>query len=160
MACLRKKSMPNQAWRILSAPPIALLMLAGCAKTDAPPVLTAAEAGATLKEHITRTLDGAQGEDIEVTDPGGKDISCSDGKVKRTYTAKARDSFYSGDRNLTLLAMIGSLSKVADYELDNSNANDTYQEAAIKDLYLRIIMSAPAEGSMMARGETERLPPK
>src|SRR5690606_22159450 len=40
------------------------------------------------------------------------------------------------------------------------NANDTYQEASSKDFHLRIIMSAPAEGSMVARGAKESAFPR
>ncbi|GAA3701364.1 hypothetical protein GCM10022224_079070 [Nonomuraea antimicrobica] len=152
--------MTNPARRMLSALLITLFVLAGCGGTDHPAVPTAAEAGLTLKEHITRTLDGAQGKDIKVTDPGGKDVPCTEGKVKRTYAATARDAFYSGDSNLTLLAMIGSLDKVAEYDFTSSNSSDTYQEVANKDLHLRIVLSAPAKGSMVVRGETECLPSK
>ncbi|MEV4077204.1 hypothetical protein [Nonomuraea fuscirosea] len=158
LACVRRKSMMNPAWRVLSAPLIGLFVLAGCGGKDEPKLPTAAEAGVTLKDHVTRTLDGALGKDLKVTDPGGKDVPCTEGKVKRTYAAKARDSFYSGDSNLTLLAMIGSLGKVAEYDLTSSNSSDTYQEATNKDLHLRIVLSAPDKGSMVVRGETECLP--
>lgn len=150
--------MANPAWRALTASLIVLFVLAGCGGADIPEVPTAAEAGATLKDHITRTLDGAQAKDVKVTDPGGKDVPCGEGKVKRTYAATARDPFASRDLNLTLLAMVGALGLVAKYELTESNSNNT--EAVNKDLHLRIVLTVPAKGEMVARGETECLPGK
>ncbi|MBT2235567.1 hypothetical protein [Nonomuraea sp. NEAU-A123] len=150
--------MTNPAWRVLAAPLIALFVLAGCGAADTPDAPTAAEAGATLKEHITRTFEGAQAKDVKVTDPGGKDVPCIEGKVKRTYAATARNDIGSGDPNTTLLAMVGALDLVAEYDL-KAPAQPTEQDLANNKFRTHIVLSSPAEHVMVIRGETDCLLP-
>ncbi|MFC6538103.1 hypothetical protein [Nonomuraea salmonea] len=137
---------------------VALFVLAGCGGSNDPEVPTAAEAGATLKEHINRTLEGAQAKTIEVTDPGGRDVPCGEGKVKRTYAATARNDIGSGDPNSMLLVMVGALDIVAEYEL-NAPGQPTVQDLVNKEYKTHIVLSSPAEHVMVIRGETDCLPP-
>ncbi|GAA4912723.1 hypothetical protein HD597_012332 [Nonomuraea thailandensis] len=150
--------MTNPAWRMISAPLIALFVLAGCGGTDNPEAPTAAEAGATLKEHITRTFEGAQAKDVQITDPGGKDVPCSEGKVKRTYAATARNDIGSGDPNSMLLVMAGALDLVAEYEL-NAPGQRTMQDLVSKEFRTHIVLSSPAKHVMVISGETDCLLP-
>ncbi|GAA3600743.1 hypothetical protein GCM10022419_101140 [Nonomuraea rosea] len=148
------------AWRTYAVSLIALFTLTGCGGPAAPQVPTAAEAGETLKDHITRTLTGAQAKDVEVTDAGGKDVPCGDGKVKRTYAATGKESIGSPDSGILTLSLIGALDKVAEYDLTAANASDTQQEVVNKDLHLRLVLASPARGQMLVKGETECLPAK
>lgn len=150
--------MLNPVWRRVQVSVIALFVLVGCGGTDDPRVPTAAEAGATLKEHITRTFEGAQAKDIEVTDPGGKDVPCGEGKVKRTYAATARNDIGSGDSNSMLLVMVGALDRVAEYEL-NAPGQPTVQDLVSKEFRTHIVLSSPARHVMVIRGETDCLLP-
>ncbi|MEV4802344.1 hypothetical protein AB0K18_20200 [Nonomuraea sp. NPDC049421] len=146
------------AWRVVLVSWIAFLVLAGCGGSNDPKVPTAAEAGATLKEHVNRTLEGAQAKAIEVTDPGGRDVPCGAGKVKRTYAATARNDIGSGDPNSMLLVMVGALDAVAEYEL-NAPGQPTVQDLVNKDSKTHIVLSSPAQHVMVIRGETDCLPP-
>ncbi|MFC4116204.1 hypothetical protein [Nonomuraea zeae] len=148
------------AWRGYAVSLTVLFTLTGCVASTAPEVPTAAQAGETLKDHITRTLTKAQAKDVEVTDAGGKDIPCGDGKVKRTYAATGKESIGSPDSDILTLSLIGALDTVAEYDLTARNASDTSQEAVNKDLHLRIVLSSPARGQMLVKGETECLPAK
>ena len=150
--------MANPARRVFLPPLITLFALAGCGRTDTPAVPTAAQAGETLKDHITRTLEGAQAKDVKVTDPGGKDVPCGEGKVKRTYAATARDDFGSGNPNTTVLAMVGALDLVAEYDL-KAPAQRTEQDLINKASRTHIVLSSPAKNVMVIRGETDCLPP-
>ncbi|GAA2215652.1 hypothetical protein GCM10009850_111200 [Nonomuraea monospora] len=150
--------MTNPAWRWPSAALIALFVLAGCGGTDNPQSPTAAEAGATLKEHITRTFEGAQAKDVQVTDPGGKDVPCSEGKVKRTYAATARNDIGSGDPNSMLLVMAGALDTVAEYDL-TAPGQRTMQDLVSKKFRTHIVLSSPAKHVMVISGETDCLLP-
>jgi hypothetical protein len=147
------------AWRTYAVSLIALFTLTGCGGPAAPEVPTAAEAGETLKDHITRTLTGAQAKDVEVTDAGGKDVPCGDGKAKRTYAAKGKDGWGAGDSGMTLLAMVGALDKVAEYDL-KAPAQRTEQDLGNKTFRTRIVLSSPAANVMVIQGETDCLPPK
>lgn len=150
--------MMNPAWRVLSAPLIGLFVLAGCGGNEEPKVPTAAEAGVTLKEHITRTFEGAQAKDIKVTDSGGKDVPCGAGKVKRTYAATAKNDIGSGDPDSLVVAMIGALDLVAEYEL-NAAGQPTVQDVVSKEFRTHIVLSSPARNAMVIRGETDCLLP-
>jgi hypothetical protein len=149
--------MSHPAWCVLAGPLIALLVLTGCAGTDKAGVPKAAEAGATLEEHITRTLEGAQAKDVRVTDPGGKDVPCGGGNVKRTYAATARNDIGSGDPNSMLLVMVGALDLVAEYDL-RAPAQRTRHDLASEEFRTHIVLSSPAEHVMVIRGETDCLP--
>lgn len=152
--------MAHPGWRAISVVVMAFSALAGCGGV-APDTPTAAEAGATLKDHITRTLKGAQAQDVQVTDPGGKDIPCGDGTVKRTYAAKGKDTIGSGDSSATVLAMAGALDFVAEY--DSTTTADpaaNRQDLASKTFRTRITLSSPAAHQMVVSGETDCLPPK
>lgn len=53
------------------------LTLAACGEREP----TAVEAGATLKAHILKLLKEVNTQNIQITDPGGKDIPCGDGQI-------------------------------------------------------------------------------
>ncbi|MFI6454018.1 hypothetical protein ACIBF6_20955 [Streptosporangium amethystogenes] len=132
---------------------VGLLAVAGCGESGP----TAAEAGETLKMHITTLMKESHVLDVRITDSGGRDISCGEGKAKRTFAATARDSAPQSEPDGLNTFMVGALSGVAPYRIieDRGNApirlaNDEYKTV--------IILEAPAKGQYAVRGETECLP--
>ncbi len=148
--------MAHCGWQSISIAVVAIFVLSGCGDS-APPPPTAAQAGATLKSHIDRTLKIAMAADMKITDPGGKDIPCGNGKYKRTYAAQARAGIGAKDSEIITLALVGALDSVAKYELIDVAVNLTEQKAVSKEYRTRITLSSPGEGRMEARGETECL---
>ncbi|WP_157594395.1 hypothetical protein [Streptosporangium amethystogenes] len=132
---------------------VGLLTVSGCG--DSGP--TAAEAGETLKSHITGLMKESHVLDVRITDSGGRDIPCGEGKAKRTFAATARDAASQRDPGGLNTYMLGVLSSVAPYRIaeDQGNApirlaNDTYKTM--------IILESPGNGQYGVRGETECLP--
>ncbi|GAA4188123.1 hypothetical protein GCM10022252_22860 [Streptosporangium oxazolinicum] len=132
---------------------VMVLTVSGCG--DSGP--TAAEAGETLKSHITELMKESHVLDVRITDSGGRDISCGEGKAKRTFAATARDAASQREPDGLNTYMLGELSSVAPYRIveDPGNApirlaNDTYKTV--------IILESPANGQYGVRGETECLP--
>ncbi|MDP9865710.1 MULTISPECIES: hypothetical protein [Streptosporangium] len=132
---------------------VLLAVVSGCG--DGGP--TAAEAGETLKAHITELMKERHALDVQITDSGGRDIPCGEGKAKRTFAAVGRDAAEQrGPDNLNDL-LLGALSRVAPYRIaeDRGNApirlaNDEYKTV--------IILESPGSGQYGVRGETECLP--
>jgi hypothetical protein len=135
---------------------VALLALAGCGEpeSDRP---TAAQAGATLKEHITQLLDKVGASDVQVTDPGDSDIPCGDGKAKRTYGVTATENVGSGDSGAILLALVGALDEVAEYDAVGEASDASRRELRNARHHTRIILESPGNRRIVVRGETSCL---
>lgn len=130
----------------------ALLAVSGCGNSGP----TAAEAGETLKTHITELVEKGGVLEVKVTDPGGRDIPCGEGKAKRTFAVTGKDVAPQREPNGLNIYLLGALSSVAPYRIveDPVNApirlaNDEYKTV--------IILGAPANGQYGVRGETECL---
>ena len=65
-----------------------LTLLTACTSEDSP---TAAQAGQTLKKHVLQLLKERNAQNVTITDPGGKNIPCGDGKAKQTFAATGLD---------------------------------------------------------------------
>ncbi|MET8337630.1 hypothetical protein ABZV14_32200 [Streptosporangium canum] len=132
---------------------MALLVVSGCG--DSGP--TAAEAGETLKSHITELMEERHALDVRITDSGGRDIPCGEGKAKRTFAATAREAASQRGPDMLNDLLLGTLSRVAAYRIAEDPgrgpirlANDKYKTV--------IILESPANGQYGVRGETECLP--
>ncbi|MFF4414898.1 hypothetical protein ACFYY8_20420 [Streptosporangium sp. NPDC001559] len=132
---------------------VTLLTVAGCG--DSGP--TAAEAGETLKAHITELMKESHVLDVKVTDPGGRDIPCAEGRAKRTFAATARDSAPQSDPDGLNTFMVGALSSVAPYRIVDDPGNAPIR-LANEEYKTVIIFESPANGQYAVRGETECLP--
>lgn len=135
---------------------VALLALAGCGDGDSDEP-TAAEAGATLKQHITQLLERVRASDITVTDPGGKNIPCGEGRAMQTYGATGVDNFGSGDPAGLVTNMVGGLTALGDYTLADAELGETKRELVSATARTRIILESPAEKRYVVTGRTECL---
>ena len=145
---------------IISISLLAGLSLSACTQPDTPKLPTAAQVEPTLKSHINQTLRNAFAADMEVTDPGGEDIPCGNGRAKRAYVVKAKAGIGSGNPEMVVLALISGLHRVAKYQLPSYAVSLTEQEAVSAQYRTRLVLSSPKKGEMMVRGETECLPLK
>ncbi|WP_169981641.1 hypothetical protein [Microbispora sp. H10836] len=130
------------------------LTLSACSESEP----TAAEAGQVLKSHIDQTVKNAVSTDVEVADPGGKDIACGNGKYKRTYAVQAK-SVWSLDSQAIITGLIGALDYAdTNYKLVSADTNPPRRVAVSDQYHTRIVLSSPARDRLMVSGETECLP--
>ncbi|GAA1019782.1 hypothetical protein Aple_061090 [Acrocarpospora pleiomorpha] len=116
---------------------------------------TVAEAGETLKAHVLKLFDELRARNIQVIDPGGRDIPCEDGKAKRTFAATGLD--ISPERMPDILnnIMIGAMGRVADYNItDTSGAAVRMENEPAKTV---ILLNSTKNGQYSAQGETQCL---
>ncbi|GGS87770.1 hypothetical protein GCM10010156_52870 [Planobispora rosea] len=130
---------------------VAALAMAGCSEGEP----TAVEAGETLKTHILKLLDEVSAQNAQVTDPGGKDIPCGDGKARRTFAATAPDSSPERAPNVLNNIMISALDRVAEYKItDGSGTSVRMTNNPAKTI---ILLESTANGRYSVRGETQCL---
>ncbi|MFF0308161.1 hypothetical protein ACFYSC_12070 [Streptosporangium sp. NPDC004379] len=130
-----------------------LVTVSGCGESGP----TAAEAGETLKNHITELMKERHALDVKITDSGGRDIPCGEEKAKRTFAAIGRDPVERTGSDMLNDLLLGALSRVASYRIVEDHgdapirlANDKYKTM--------IILESPGSGQYGVRGETECLP--
>ncbi|MFI7046912.1 hypothetical protein ACWDUI_12345 [Streptosporangium sandarakinum] len=131
-----------------------LVAVSGCGESGP----TAAEAGETLKNHITELMKESHVLDVRITDPGGRDIPCGEGKAKRTFAATARDSAPQRDPDGLNTFMLGELSAVAPYRIVEDRGRAAPIRLANDEYKTIIILASPANGQYLVRGETQCLP--
>ncbi|WP_326643530.1 hypothetical protein OG884_07575 [Streptosporangium sp. NBC_01755] len=132
---------------------VVLLGVAGCG--DSGP--TAAEAGETLKTHITELMKERHALDVRITDSGGRDISCGEGKEKRTFAAVGRDPATERGADSLNTLLLGSLSGVAPYRIVEDRG-DAPIKLANDEYKTKMTLESPGNGQYAVRGETECLP--
>lgn len=130
-----------------------LLTVTGCGESGP----TAAQAGETLKTHITELMKKGHVLDIQITDPGGRDVPCGNGKAKRTFAAAGRDSAPEREPKSLNIFMLGTIDSVAPYRIVEDRGNGPVR-LANKETRTVIVLESPANGRYAVRGETECLP--
>jgi hypothetical protein len=137
---------------------LVLPALAGCSGGESAEP-TVAQAEDTLKTHITQMLETLHASDIKITDPGGEDVACGEGRVKRTYRATAVEELGSGEPDIILLAMIGALDRIAEYDAVGNTTDKSKREMKNDDHHTRITLESPGERQIVIAGETYCLTP-
>ncbi|GAA0967788.1 hypothetical protein GCM10009555_012190 [Acrocarpospora macrocephala] len=137
---------------ILAAVLVAVIAVAAIGNEKEP---TAAEAGETLKAHVLKLFDELRARNIQVIDPGGKDIPCGDGKAKRTFAATGLDISPEQTPYILNMTMIGAMGRVADYHIaDSSGATVRMVNEPTKTV---ILLNSTRNGQYSAQGETQCL---
>ncbi|GAA0992778.1 hypothetical protein GCM10009555_082390 [Acrocarpospora macrocephala] len=140
---------------LLAAVLVAVIALVVINSGQREPEPTAAEAGAILKTHILKLFDELHARDIQVTDPGGKDVPCGDDGAKRTFAASGLDSAPERKPDILNSIMIGAMNGVADYNItDSSGATIRMENEPTKTV---ILLESTANGKYSVRGETQCL---
>ncbi|MFG6201698.1 hypothetical protein [Nonomuraea sp. JJY05] len=131
-----------------------LAFLTSCSKPDTGP--TAAQAGETLKSHITQVMRQTGLRDVEVTDPGGKDVSCGEGGTKRTYGAR---STFEGDGDGFVLEMTERLRATWGYKVDMASATASHKTVfKLASSRTSVTVDMPTEHEITVVGETDCVP--
>jgi hypothetical protein len=155
--CFEGDSMPYFTHRFPIKLGMALLLtamtLAACGEKEP----TAAEAGATLKTHILELLKEVDAQNIEVTDPGRKDIPCGEEKVKRSFAATGQD--IAPERKASSLneIMLSASKRVSKYKLVSiGNPDDINDPMIIGDAPsgTSLVLQSSSNGQYSVRGET------
>src|SRR5262245_61105683 len=97
------------------------LVLTGCDSDEGP---TAAQAGQTLKNHILQLLKERNAQDVTVTDPGGRNIPCGDGKAKQTFAVVAADADARTRPQIIKDGFISALGHVGNYRIVSDGFDD------------------------------------
>ncbi|MFC7381471.1 hypothetical protein [Sphaerisporangium rhizosphaerae] len=132
---------------------LVLLALAACTAEKGP---TVTQAGQTLKTHILQALKERQAQNVNITDPGGRNISCAQGKAKQTFAATGND--LPERRPETLRSMLlGTVERIAPYEIDDAESFDKPIRVSSDSLRVTLVLDSPSSGVYAISGETECL---
>ncbi|MGC5013977.1 hypothetical protein ACLQ2R_24715 [Streptosporangium sp. DT93] len=133
---------------------VGVLILGACSSEPSGP--TAAQAEATLKADIDWLMKLLSVKDVDVTDAGGRDISCGEGKAKRTYVvAGVNATGVDGSVN-TLNMLAGGLGRRG-YEVSSVDWGTPKDELVKKDSHVKIVATSSREKNFVLSGETECL---
>ncbi|GAA3798460.1 hypothetical protein GCM10022226_17260 [Sphaerisporangium flaviroseum] len=126
------------------------MAMTSCSSDTGP---TATQAGQTLKKHILQLLKERNAENVVVTDPGGKDIPCGDGKAKQTFAATG-DDLPERKPDVLVDSLWGALGRVAPYEF--VSAGDPGAPVRLQSKMTRtvLVLSSPRSGKYLVTGET------
>lgn len=141
-------------WVAFTAAMAAALTLASCGSSDP----TAAEAGQTLKADILLLLKKRSAQDVTITDPGGRNIPCGEGKAKQTFAATGRDSTAGRDAEGLNAMLMGTLNTIARYKVVSANAVGQPVRVVNDETKTTLTLASPGNGTYAVRGETECLP--
>ncbi|SDH46395.1 hypothetical protein SAMN05421505_11661 [Sinosporangium album] len=146
--------MPRKVSVRLTAPILAMGLLLTACSNDEP---TVSQAAKSLEGQILKLLEKRSARDIQVTDPGGKDIPCGDDRFKRTYAATGRDessTLAPGSLNALLLGTMPSVAKhtmLPPKAAQNPNAISTVSVEVTKTF---LTFNSSTAGVYSAQGET------
>lgn len=127
------------------------LTVSGCTSDDGP---TAAQAGQTLKTHILQLLKERNADSITVTDPGGKNIPCGEGKAKQTFAATGNDTARKTSPENMRSALLGALDRVAIYKIVNAGPLSNAVHVVNDTTRTQLLLDSPTSGVYQVSGET------
>ncbi|WP_327046679.1 hypothetical protein OG320_01900 [Microbispora sp. NBC_01189] len=134
---------------------LALLAPVACSSEESP---TAAEAGQTLKAHILQLLKERNAQNVTITDPGGKDIPCGDGKAKQTFAATGKDLSHTTSPENIRAALVGAVDRVAAYEVINAGPLSSPVHVIDRRTRTELVLDATGSGVYAVSGKTTCLP--
>ncbi|MEU8268871.1 hypothetical protein AB0B89_17075 [Sphaerisporangium sp. NPDC049002] len=130
------------------------LTLTACTSDKGP---TAAQAGQTLKSHILQLLKERNAQELTITDPGGKDIACADGKAKQTFAATGNDLPERSSETLRSM-LLGALNHVAPYKIVSPDGLDKPIRVSSDSFNTILVLDSSSSGVYVVSGETTCLP--
>ncbi|MEU9884144.1 hypothetical protein [Sphaerisporangium sp. NPDC051011] len=115
--------------------------------------LTVAQAGQNLQSHVLQLLKERNAGNVTVTDPGGKNVSCAGGKVKRTFAATGTD-LPQRKPDALVDSLLGALKRVATYEIISTGEPGQPIRVENKSAGTILVLSSPTSGVYDVHGET------
>ncbi|MEV6980486.1 hypothetical protein AB0M95_04395 [Sphaerisporangium sp. NPDC051017] len=131
------------------------VVLTACAADTGP---TATQAGQTLKYHILQLLKESNAKNVTITDPGGKNLSCSDSKVRQTFAASAVDSEPKAKSQIVKDGLVSALGRVAPYKIVTDGFDDGPIRLENTEAATVLYLSSSLDGRIDVRGQTQCLP--
>ncbi|GII78781.1 hypothetical protein Sru01_37630 [Sphaerisporangium rufum] len=135
---------------------VAIFSLVACASDGSP---TLPQASQTLKTHILRLLKERNARNVMVTDPGGKSISCADGKAKQTFSATGMDLDNKMSPENIRTALLGALPRVAEYRIVDGKSLERAIVVENKKEGAKLTLDSLRPGVYKVSGETLCLEP-
>lgn len=133
---------------------VCAFMLFGCTSDKEP---TATQAGQILKFHILKLLKERTAADVKITDAGGVNKPCGDGKAKQTFAATGRDSGGSDDPEALNALLVGALGRVAEYQIISADIPGAPIRAVSRSANTVLTFNSPGRAIYSVAGETECL---
>ncbi|WP_182903193.1 hypothetical protein [Microbispora sp. H10830] len=133
---------------------LALLTSTACTSEDSP---TAAQAGQTLKKHVLQLLKERNAQNVTITDPGGKNLPCGDGKAKQTFAATGEDLWPGTEPDALNDMLLGALKRVGAYRISGTSDAKTPVEVVNRSTRTILRLSSREKGRYQVQGETECL---
>ncbi|MEO3858060.1 hypothetical protein [Acrocarpospora sp. B8E8] len=130
-----------------------VLLGAGCAE----PEPTATDAGQALKLHITELMKEVHALNVQITDPGGRDLPCGEGRAKQSFAATGADSVPHMTADGLNTVLVAVLSRVAPYRIVEDRGNAPIRLAS-EEFRTALVLESTGDGQYKVRGETECLP--
>ncbi|GAA4141389.1 hypothetical protein [Actinomadura keratinilytica] len=140
----------------------AALITSSCGGKD-PEGPTVAEAEKSLRAQVNAALGGAAPRNPKVTDPGGRDLPCEQGKVKRTYAVVAENKTSAALTPVEIKnRMVGSLSKLTEFTITEDNRATYDGEPSQIKIHNKVTrtwlrLSVPSRKKIEVHGATECL---
>ncbi|MEV4747090.1 hypothetical protein AB0K21_12030 [Streptosporangium sp. NPDC049248] len=133
---------------------LGMLTLGACSFD--PPGPTAAQAEATLKADIDWLVKSTHAKDVTVTDEGGKDIPCGEGKAKRTYGVAGVDTSSIDEPVIIFNMLTGGLGKRG-YKVVSVDWEKPSNESVKDKSRVRITVDSSRKKHFEIFGETQCL---
>ena len=133
---------------------VVLLVTSGCAEEIVAP--TASQAGEKLRVHVTKLLEAVGSSDVKIVDAGGRNISCGNNTVKRTFLASASNSAPElGPDGLNAI-LAAALKGIAEYKVVD-DGKSAHIRLYRKEDRTTLILQSPSDGKYQVWGETDCL---
>ncbi|GAB3901378.1 hypothetical protein GCM10027612_64660 [Microbispora bryophytorum subsp. camponoti] len=96
-------------------------------------------------------------QNVSITDPGGKNIPCGDGKAKQTFAAIGEDLWPGTEPDALNDMLLGALGRVGAYRISGTPDAQTPVEVVNRSTRTILRLSSREKGRYQVQGETECL---